>query len=98
MIINKAYQQAYVLIADYNFAYGENHVHHQYNPEANWFNELLEELITECENNRELLQKAINLYRSVQVLDKKASKKSTYDVYKLDDSRKKELMKKYKLD
>lgn len=97
-IINKACQQAYVLIADYNFAYGENHVHYQYNLEANWFNELLEELITECENNRELLQKAINLYRSVKVLDKKASKTSTYDVYKLDDSRKKELMKKYKLD
>ena len=97
-IINKAYQQAYVLIADYNFPYGENHVHYQYNPEANWFNETLEKLIIECENNQELLRKVINLYRSVKVFDKKASKKSKYDVYKLDDSRKKELLKKYKLD
>ena len=97
-IINKAYQLAYVLIADYTFQYGENYVHYQYNPEANWFNETLEKLIIECENNQELLRKVINLYRSVKVFDKKASKESPYEVWPLDDSRKKELMKKYQLD
>lgn len=95
-IINKAYQQAYVLLADYNFHYAETYA--GYNPEANWFNEILEQLIIECENNQELLRTAINLYRSVTVHDKKASKKAKNYIYTLDDSRKKELMKKYKLD
>ncbi|MDB4089527.1 hypothetical protein N9544_07905, partial [Flavobacteriales bacterium] len=95
-LINKAYQQAYVLIADCQLQNNENHV--DYDPDTKWFNNILERLIVECENNQELLRKVINLYRPIARKDEKASKKRKRNVYNLDNSRKKELLKKYKLD
>ena len=94
-LINKAYQQAYVLIADYTI---KKSYYSDYNSDVIWFNEILERIIIECENDQELLRRVINIYRAKEVKDEKASKKSNRYVYNLDDSRKKELLKKYKLD
>ena len=95
-LINKAYQQAYVLIADYHFEYDEDSGYNQYNPETQWFNDILERIIFECDNNQELLRKVINLYRPIKIKDEKLSEKYKIVSF-MDNSRQKELMKKYKL-
>ncbi|MDG1174654.1 MAG: hypothetical protein P8N07_02540 [Flavobacteriales bacterium] len=101
-LLNDAHEQAYVLMADYHFEASfpnREYIKERYNQEAEWFNQIIESIIIESENDKELLIKVINLIKPIAEKDIRKSKRDKErDHFNKNDSRKKELMKKYKLD
>ena len=108
-LLNKSNEQAYMLMADYHFeelvsfpfACDEQSFRYKTTglKEAEWFNQVVESIIIESENNQELLLKLILMIKPLVKKDIEASRRDKEkDHYIADDSRKKELLKKYKLD
>ena len=101
-LLNTANEQAYMLMADYHFESSfptSDYWLDAYNVEVEWFNQVVESIIIESENNQELLRKLILMLKPLAKKDIKASRRDKKkDHYIADDSRKKELLKKYKLD
>lgn len=102
LLLNDAYEQAYVLMADYHFKeqFSSDPVFGQkrYNKEVEWFNQIVESIIIESQNNKELVIKLVSLIKPISEKDIRKSKREKKDYFNKNDSRKKELMKKYKLD
>ena len=108
-LLNKSNEQAYMLMADYHFERLVSFPFACYEQqcwyetiglkEAEWFNQVVESIIIESENNQELLLKLILMLKPLDKKDIEASRRDKEkDHYIADDSRKKELLKKYKLD
>jgi hypothetical protein len=101
LLLNDAHEQAYVLMADYHFNRSfpdDDWGFSRYNEEVEWFNQVVESIIIESQNNKELVIKLINLIKPISEKDIRKSKRDKVrDHFNKNDSRKKELMKKYKL-